>query len=377
MPQSTVRPEPLRVAMIAFPDNHHTRRWSRALAAQGMKVDVVGVTADDPSTHDDTTRSVKEPAVPVISAATRWHRAIARLNPDVVYMQWLFARPAMLLALDPAWPLVTTVMGSDVQQDPTLPESVLDRTCRTALLLRSQTITAAAQPLADCVASYHPALLNHIEIVPFGVDTAQFHPATVPRHRQPGDPLRVGHFKSDDVVYGRLDLCRALVRLQGQGVAIELHLAGRRGNDLGAVNAFLAAHPALAACVVDHGLLDVDAIAAVYRQIDVYVMNSQQESFGVAAAEAMASGVPVVGSDVGGVRALVRSGDTGLLVKAGDPVALAEALGEFARYPHLATSCGERGRARVQAHFEWRDSVTRMAELLRAAAGTQRVSSAA
>ena len=142
MSKSSNHSEPLRVTLIAFPDNHHTRRWSRALMAEGMHVSVVGVAADDAIPPE----SVPARAIPVLSAAARWSRAIALTRPDVVYMQWLFARPAMLLALDPRWPLVTTVMGSDVRQDPMLSESVLERTCRTALLLRSHVVTAVAQP---------------------------------------------------------------------------------------------------------------------------------------------------------------------------------------------------------------------------------------
>ena len=372
MSKSNARSRPLCVAMIAFPDNHHTRRWSRALTADGMTVHVIGITGDETHDRAGATRvhGPNEQAIPVLSAATRWQHAIARVKPDVVYMQWLFARPARLLALDPHWPLVTTVMGSDVRQDPTLTESVLERSCRTALLLRSHTITAVAQPLATVVAGYHPDLRDHIEIVPFGVDTALFHPPAVARRRQVGEPLQIGHFKSDDVVYGRLELLRAVALLHARGQPFVLHLAGRRGNDHGEVTAYLAAHPWIAAHVVDHGSLDVDAIADVYRQIDVYVMNSLQESFGVAAAEALASGVPVIASDVGGVRALVRSGDTGLLVQSGDPEGLAAALEEFARYPDLATSCGQRGCARVRSHFEWDDSVRQMAALLRAAAAS-------
>ncbi len=372
MIQTQGQAQPLRVAMIAFPENHHTRRWSRALTAAGMDVQVIGIAGEEAGgvTGALGLSAGPEQSIPVLSAATRWYQAIAQVRPDVVYMQWLFARPAMLLALDPQWPLVTTVMGSDVRQDPTLSESVLERTCRTALLLRSHTITAVAQPLADVVAGYHPELRNHIEIVPFGVDTQLFRPPATPRHRNAGEPLHVGHFKSDDVVYGRLDLLRAMALLRARGQRFVLHLAGRRGNDHGEVTAYLAAHPEIAADVVDHGSLDVDAIAAVYRKIDVYVMNSLQESFGVAAAEAMASGVPVVASDVGGVRALVRSGDTGLLVRPGDPEGLANALLELARYPDLARSCGERGCERVRTRFEWHDSVSHMAGLLRAAAAT-------
>ena len=366
----TQQKKPIRVAMIAFAANHHTTRWSRALAATGLDVHVIGVAGSDGVPL--VTREQRTPgrAIPVLSAASDWWSAIAECKPDVVYMQWLFARPAMLLALDPAWPLVTTVMGSDVRQDPSLHESMLERTWRTALLLRAERITAVAGPLADVVAKYHPDLAAKTEIVPFGVDTQQFHPPKGAVRRLPQQPLVVGHFKSDDVVYGRLDLLRALTLVQAEGQEIVLHLAGRRGNDGGAVTRYLRDHPHLAACVVDHGLLNVDDIAQLYRQLDVYVMNSLQESFGVAAAEALATGVPVIASAVGGVRCLVRSGDTGILIPPADPLALSRALLEFAHFPELAESCGQRGRARVQSRFEWNVTVARMAELIREAAAS-------
>ena len=361
----------LRVAMIAFSPNHHTTRWARALTDAGLDVHVVGVSTEDPQgllRHHAAGRRLQR-GIPILSAAAEWHDAVAAIRPDVVYIQWLFARPAMLLALEPKWPVVATVMGSDVEQDEALNESMLERVWRTALLLRARYITTAAVPLARVVQQYHPELLDRIRIVPFGVDTAQFHPPRVPRRRQVGQPLVIGHFKSDDVTYGRLDLLRAVQALLAEGAAVQLHLAGRRGNDGGAVTAYLAAHPAVAARVIDHGLCEVEAMPRLYQGLDVYVMNSLQESFGVAAAEALASGVPVIASDVGGVRCLVRPGDTGLLVPPADVPALTTALREIAGFPAFAQSAADRGRAHVCAKYEWLSVVQRMAALIRDAAG--------
>jgi glycosyltransferase involved in cell wall biosynthesis len=64
-------------------------------------------------------------------------------------------------------------------------------------------------------------------------------------------------------------------------------------------------------------------LIATLQQSDVFLLPSQTESFGLAALEAMACGVPVVASDVGGVSEVVVDGETGFLAAAGDVAAMA------------------------------------------------------
>jgi len=77
------------------------------------------------------------------------------------------------------------------------------------------------------------------------------------------------------------------------------------------------------------------------------------EGLGVVLLEAMTYGVPVVGSNVGGITDIVRDGETGLLVPPGDPAALAAALERLAADPALARRLGEAGRRRVREQFSW------------------------
>jgi len=361
----------LRVAMVAFAPNHHTTRWSLALQAAGFDVHLAFGQADEEVQLPGVTlHPVRVPprTVPVWSAAAAWHAVLDAIEPDVVYMQWLFARPAMLIALNPSWPLVVTVMGSDVRQELNLEESWLERVWRTALLLRANAITAVAQPLADVIATYHPELASRITVVPFGVDTAAFHPSRPAPPRAANAALRIGHFKSDAETYGRWELLHAVEPLATHAGRIELHFAGRRGGDGGRVTAYLAAHPHLARCVVDHGMVPVASMPLLYHQIDLYILNSFQESFGVAAAEALASGVPVIGSDVGGVRALVSNCETGFLVPPGDIEALRAGILEMEAHPALRAMCAGRGRERVATRYPWQRSVEDVARLLRQAA---------
>jgi glycosyltransferase involved in cell wall biosynthesis len=74
--------------------------------------------------------------------------------------------------------------------------------------------------------------------------------------------------------------------------------------------------------------------------------------------EAMAAGLPVVATDVGGVASMVEAGVTGTLVPAGDPHTLAAALRAYVADEELRCRHGGAGRARVAAHFSLRAMVS-------------------
>lgn len=85
--------------------------------------------------------------------------------------------------------------------------------------------------------------------------------------------------------------------------------------------------------------------------MDVAVIPSRFEGFGLAAAEAQAAGLPVVAADVDGLREVIADGQTGLLVPPGNPSALAEALVRLLGAPGMAEQMGRQGRRRVRQLF--------------------------
>lgn len=88
-----------------------------------------------------------------------------------------------------------------------------------------------------------------------------------------------------------------------------------------------------------------------YSIMDIFVMPSLYEGFGLTAAEAMAAGLPVVASSIEGLSEVVENGVTGVLVPAGDSVALSNAILQLLQSPEKAKSYGEKGRIRVERLF--------------------------
>jgi glycosyltransferase involved in cell wall biosynthesis len=100
------------------------------------------------------------------------------------------------------------------------------------------------------------------------------------------------------------------------------------------------------------GRLGTEEVAAVMRSADVVVCAPWYEPFGIVPVEAMACGVPVVGTAVGGLLDTVVEGTTGLLVPPQRPERLAAALDELLRDPHRRRRMGSAGARRANG-YRW------------------------
>ena len=95
-----------------------------------------------------------------------------------------------------------------------------------------------------------------------------------------------------------------------------------------------------------------DDVGELLAAADMFVLSSRSEGLPLSILEAMAAGLPIVASSVGGVPELVVDGETGLLVPPGDPHALAAAIERLLDDPALRRQLGTAGRTRVSEHFD-------------------------
>lgn len=101
------------------------------------------------------------------------------------------------------------------------------------------------------------------------------------------------------------------------------------------------------------GFVPHSALVNVYRRADILINPSFSEAFGMTLIEAMATGIPVIATRVGGMTELVEDGKTGLLVEPGDADALAQAMITLMGNEGLRREMGEAGRRRAVSFFGW------------------------
>jgi glycosyltransferase involved in cell wall biosynthesis len=295
--------------------------------------------------------SMRDAASFLVAALPAARRLVKRVRPDVAHL--FFSLPTgLLLPLFRAHrvPTVVSLRGSDVPgYDPF--NSGLQRAHR---LLRPITrsiwrgadeVVAVCHSLRHLAAETDPTL--HCSVIPNGVDVELFRPDTRGRHS--GGPVRCVTVARLVERKGIDDLVHALARLERGRYHLEIIGSGPAEPALRE----LVARLGLRAEVRFMGALDRAGVAARLRAADLFTLPSRAEAFGNVFAEAMAAGLPVVGTAIGGITELVQDGRHGLLVPPRDPAALAAAISLLGEQPALRSAMGARNRAHAVTHLSW------------------------
>jgi glycosyltransferase involved in cell wall biosynthesis len=169
------------------------------------------------------------------------------------------------------------------------------------------------------------------EIVPNIVDLARFHPDL---SRSPGHHAIVTRNLED--IYDIPTALRAFAQVRRTHSDAVLTVAGS-GPSRPALQA-LAQELGIASAVRFTGRLDNERIADLYREADLLLNPSTVDNMPISLLEAMASGVAIVTTDVGGIPHMVEDGKTALLVPVRDPAAMAAAALRVFAQPDLAAS---------------------------------------
>jgi glycosyltransferase involved in cell wall biosynthesis len=248
----------------------------------------------------------------MLAAFARAARRASR-GADLVHAHWL---PAGAVALACGRPFVVQLWGTDVE---------LARRARPLarrVLRRARLVVCASRGLAEAARELGA---REVRVIPSAVDLPE-------RVAEPAEPPEV-------LFVGRLSAEKGILDLAAAADGMRLVVAGDgplRERVPGAL-----------------GFVPHHELPPLYERAAVVAVPSHREGFGVACAEAMAFGRPVVASAVGGLLDLVVDGETGLLVPPRDVGALREALERLLGDPELRRRFGAAARERVREHFSW------------------------
>jgi len=117
-------------------------------------------------------------------------------------------------------------------------------------------------------------------------------------------------------------------------------------------------------------------LIALYRDSDVFVLPTRADTYSLVCLEAMAMGLPVIISNVGGIGDIVVDGETGFLIPLGDPQILRDRLRDLAASADLRVGMGKAGRKRVEENFDLKATNAAIVDLLLDASRRKQVKSA-
>ncbi|MEM7051670.1 MAG: N-acetyl-alpha-D-glucosaminyl L-malate synthase BshA [Acidobacteriota bacterium] len=254
-------------------------------------------------------------------------------------------------------PVVTTLHGTDITLvgvDPSYLE-----TTRFGIVA-SDAVTTVSESLRQTTLGELDRELP-IDVIHNFIDPERFDPAAgrpgAKRWSEPGEKVLV-HVSNFRPVKRVLDVLGVFRRLHGE-MPVRLLMIGD-GPDRPQAEQYCRDHGICQSItfvgnmpLVEEGLLGAD----------LFLLTSETESFGLAVLEAMACGVPVVATRVGGVPEVVADGETGFLCPVGDVEAMAAAALRLLRDPDLAGRFGKAGRRRAIECFSQRQIVAQYRQL--------------
>jgi len=249
-------------------------------------------------------------------------------------------------------PFIINLQGSDVpfyNQRFYLLDQLFFQHIAPRIWCQASAVTVVSKKLKSLANQIAPK--QKFQLIPNGVDTESF----VMRNRRNAKQINLLFVGRLIPRKGILELCTTHHSLVKEYPHLHLHIVGD-----GPLRRYVENDALLQSNMHLHGAISPQHMPTMYRQADLFVLPAKNEGMPVAALEAMACGLPVIMTDVGGSDELIDG--NGFVVPKGNPTALREAIGQYIRNPALLIKHGKRSRE-IAETMSWKTVAEQYLEL--------------
>lgn len=349
-----------KLCLLANAASPHTEKWALELARRGWSVELISfLPAEIPGVKVHLVPKVIGKKIDFI-LRVRWVKEkVQELKPDILHAHYATSF-GFLGAVCSDHPFIISAWGSDIFSFPK--QSLFHRILLKWILGKADYLCSTSHVMAKEMDCYIKAS-QKIEVIPFGVDVNQFSPPEEPESAAQGKVI-FGVAKYLQPVYGLDILLEAFALLHKiKPDQALLRIAGD-GPELFRLQS-LAARLGIDKHVEWLGAMPNSKIPQFYRNLDVVVVPSRQESFGVTAVEGSACARPIIASRVGGLPEVVIDQETGIMVEKENINELMQAMKYLLDHPEERLRMGQAGREFVLQNYAWTENVTHMENVYR------------
>lgn len=298
-------------------------------------------------------------------------RVIRQIQPDVIHAGPIQSA-AFLAALSGFQPLVSMSWGSDLLLD--AGRSAWMRWVTRFTLRRTTVLAADCRTVQKKAASFgFPA--ERVVLFPWGVDLTQFRPGRAEEFRARRgwqEAFVVLSLRTWEPLYGVDVVARSFARAARQNPRLRLLLLGG-GSQAGLIRTIFQQEGVLEQ-VFFGGQVNGDELPQYYQAADLYVSASHSDGSSVSLMEALASGLPVLVSDIPSNREWVTDGQEGWLFPDGDDLALSEGILRAAGQPEVLAPMKLAARRLAEERANWPVNFQRLLEAYQRAVDLHRSS---
>ena len=357
----------MKIIFLGEAGSIHTIRWVNSLSEKGIEVILVSLKGN----FDNVEKISKKVKVIYLPFGTKLgyylnvfalKKIISKEKPDLINAHYASGY-GTLGRLSGFNKKLLNVWGSDVYDFPN--ESKLKKRIIEKNLKNYTAIASTSYCMAEETKKYLENKSKEIFITPFGVDTEKFKNLNIEKKE---NEITIGIVKTLTEKYGIEYLIKAIKELENildienyKKIRLLIYGKGELKNKLEDLTKELQIEDK----VIFKGYISNEDVPKALNEMDIFVVPSilDSESFGVAAVEAMACEVPVIVSDVDGLKEVVVNNKTGFVIPKKSPKEIANKIKILIENNDIVKKFKKNARDRVLKLYDWNKNVENMIKI--------------